>query len=173
MGPGTLILAGANTYTGSTTVTGGLLSFTSTAAIPSGAGNITINSGGAVLVHGAYTAVMDWLNSNAVNTASTGALALLGTSSEAITMGSYATLSLGASGAATYNGVLVPAGTIYRLGGGGGTLTFAPALTGGNSLAVTGPGTIVLTNTNNTYTGGTTLSSGQLNINAAPLAPAH
>ena len=119
-----------------------------------------------MLVGGAYRHVMDWLNSNDINPASTGALALIGGSSETINMGSYASLSLGASGAATYNGTLTPAGAVYRLGGGGGTLTFASALTGSNSLAVTGPGTVVLTSTNNTYSGGTTLSCGQLNINA-------
>ena len=76
---------------------------------------------------------------------------------------SYASLSLGASGAATYSGALTPAGAIYRLGGGGGTLTFASALTGSRSLVVTGPGTVVLTK-NNTYSGGTTISSGALEL---------
>ena len=67
-------------------------------------------------------------------------------------MGSYASLSLGASGAATYSGILTPAGATYRLGGGGGTLYFASALTGSNSLAVSGSGTVVLTSTGDTYT---------------------
>ena len=166
-GTGTLTLGGANTYTGGTTVNGGLLDLTSNWAVPSGTGTITINSGGAVLVGDAYTTVTGWLGSHNINTASTGALALTGTSSETINMGSYANLSLGASGAATYNGVLTPAGNTYRLGGGGGMLTFTPALTGSYSLVVAGPGTVVLTNTNNTYSGGTTLSAGHLNINTA------
>ena len=76
-------------------------------------------------------------------------------------MGSYASLSLGASGAATYSGTLTPAGTTYRLGGGGGTLTFTPSLTGSRSLAVSGPGTVVLTRSN-TYTGGTSVQVGIL-----------
>ena len=161
-GPGTLILGGSNTYTGGTTVSGGLLEFSSGQAIPSGSGNITINSGGAVLVAGVYPTVTGWLNSGNIASASAGALALMGTDSEAITMGSYASLSLGASGAATYSGALTPAGSIYRLGGGGGTLTFTPAITSG-SLAVSGPGIVVLTAAN-TYPGSTTVSAGTLSI---------
>ena len=56
-------------------------------------------------------------------------------------MGSYASLSLGASGNVTYSGTLTPSGSTYNLGGGGGTLTFTPAMTGATSLNVSGPGT--------------------------------
>ena len=170
-GTGMLVLGGSDTYTGGTTVNSGLLDFATPSAVPTGAGSISINSGGVVLVVGAYTTVMGWLNSSTINPASAGALALAGTSSEAITMGSYASLSLGASGAATYNGVLTPSGTTYRLGGSsGGTLTFASALTGSNSLAVTGSGIIILTGTNNTFSGGTTVGGGTLQLgNAAAL----
>ena len=105
-----------------------------------------------------------WLGSNDLNTASAGALALTGTSSETINMSGYTSLSLGASGAATYSGALTPAGSTYRLGGGGGTLTFASALTGSRSLAITGPGTVVLTTTANTYSSGTTITSGALQL---------
>ena len=117
-----------------------------------------------MLVAGAYPTVTGWLGSNDINPASAGALALTGTSSETINMGSYANLSLGASGAATYNGAITPAGTTYLFGGAGGTLTLASALTGSNSLTVVGPGTVVLTGTNNSYSGGTTLSGGTLQV---------
>ena len=80
-------------------------------------------------------------------------------------MGSYTVLSLGASGNDTYSGILTPSGTTYHLGGGGGTLTFTPAITGARSLNVSGPGTVVLTNIANTYTGGTTVSAGTLQLN--------
>ncbi len=162
-GLGTVVLSGTNAFTGMTQVNSGLLDFTSTLALPSNTGSITINLGGAVLVGGAYTTISGWLGSNDITTASAGALALTGSSSETITMSGYASLSLGASGAALYNGALTSAGTTYRLGGGGGTLTFASALTGSNSLAVTGPGTVVLTKSN-TYSGGTTISSGALQL---------
>ena len=72
-----------------------------------------------------------WLNGGKINTASNGGLALIGTSNESINMAGYPLLSLGAAlPGTTYSGVLTPAGTTYYLGGGGGTLTFTPNLTG-------------------------------------------
>ncbi len=162
-GLGTVVLSGTNAFTGSIQASSGVLEFTSPSALPSNTGSISINSGGAVLVGGAYATVTGWLGSNEITTASAGALALTGASSETISLTGYASLSLGASGAATYNGALTPAGAVYRLGGGGGTLTFASALTGSRSLVVTGPGTVVLTKSN-TYSGGTTISSGALEL---------
>ena len=158
---GTLVLAASNSYTGGTTVNGGILEFASTAAIPSGTGNITVNSGGALLVGGAYSTVTGWLGGGYISTASAGALALTGTSNETISMGSYASLSLGASGTATYSGTLTPSGSTYNLGGGGGTLRFTSAMTGTQSLNVSGPGSVVLT-ASNTYTGGTSVEAGIL-----------
>ena len=167
-GNGTLILNGANTYSGGTKVNGGLLEFGASGDIP-GTGNITINGGGALVVAGAYTTAATWLTSNKIATSSAGALALVGADNETVSMGSWASLSLGASGAATFSGTLTPAGTTYELGGGGGTLTFSPTLTGSYSVAITGPGTVVLSSGSNTYNGGTTVSGGTLqagNINA-------
>ncbi len=169
VGPGTLILGGANTYGGGTTVNGGLLEFASASANPGGIGSIIINSGGAVAVGGAYTTVTGWLGSSNIASISSGALALIGNSSETINMNdysAYATISFGASGAATYNGAFTPTGNTYNLGGGGGTLTFASALTDDdtNALVVNGPGTVILTNTGNAYSGGTTISSGTLQL---------
>ena len=161
-GLGTVVLSGGNSYSGGTQVNSGLLDFTGPSALPSTTHGVSINLGGTVVVAGAYTTVTGWLGSNRINTASAGALALTGNSSETITLTGYASLSLGASGADTYSGALTPAGGVYRLGGGGGTLTFASALTGSRSLVVTGPGTVVLTKSN-TYSVGTTISSGALN----------
>ncbi len=76
----------------------------------------------------------------------------------------YSTLSLGATGSRTYAGALTPAGSTYYLGGGGGTLYLSNvnAVTGsGKSLVISGPGLVVL-QSNNDYTGGTTLNSGTL-----------
>ncbi len=165
-GNGLLLLSGPNTYNGGTQIDAGNLVFSSTGAIPStsGSGQITINSSGALNVAGAYTTVTGWLGSKQINPNSTGALAISGSSNETINMGAYANLALGAvAPGATYSGALTPAGSGYRLGGGGGTLHVTSNLSGPNSLVVdsTGPGIVVLSGTN-TYTGATSVISGTL-----------
>ena len=163
-GAGLLTLSGSNTFTGTTTLSAGNLAYASLSAVSS-TSNILINSPGAVNVGGPYPTVMGWLNSNLVNPASTGILALAGSSNESVSMAGYSGLSLGAvAGGATYGGSLTPAGSTYCLGGGGGALTVSTALTGGNGLAAFGAGaggTLILTGSNS-YSGGTTIGSGGL-----------
>ena len=86
LGMGTLILSGANTYSGGTTINGGVLQFDNSGALPS-TGGITINAGGALAVAGAQTTAMGWLGSGKIATSSAGALALVGTMAETISMG--------------------------------------------------------------------------------------
>ncbi len=168
---GTLILNGLNTYGGGTTVQAGVLQFGS-GAVPS-TGSITINSAGALNVAGAFTTVSGWLGSGKIATGSTGVIALTGGSSETINMAGFSNLMLGASANSTYSGALTPAGGTYRLGGGGATLTLNTVnqLNSGNSLVVgatgatSSTGTVALTASNN-FTGGTTINSGTLQINA-------
>ena len=157
---GTLTLTGTNTYSGGTTINGGNMVFSSSSALPT-TGTILINAGGVLNVTGAYTTVATWLGSWRISTSSTGTLALTAANSETIGMGSYTGLSLGATGSYTYSGTLTPAGTTYRLGGGGGTLTVSSVLSGARSLVV--HGNVVLTGTN-TYSGVTTISAGTLQL---------
>ena len=63
-----------------------------------------------------------------------GTIALNGaTSSTNLNFTGYTSLSLGSLGSSTYSGTLTPAGRTYHLGGGGGTLTFASAMTAGRA----------------------------------------
>ena len=55
-GPGTLILDGANTYGGGTTVTSGTVQVGNVGALGAGAGNLTVNAG-TVDLHGFSPAV--------------------------------------------------------------------------------------------------------------------
>jgi autotransporter-associated beta strand protein len=98
---------------------------------------------------------------------------LAANSSEPISMGSYASLSIGATGNYTYSGELTPAtaNNTYRFGGGGGTLTVTGNLvdkttspTATRSLVVNGK--VTLTGVN-TYSGATTVNSGALTLSGS------
>ena len=148
-GPGTLVLTGSNTYSGATTVAGGLLALSNTGAVPPGTGNIAINFGG--VLAGGYGTISGWLSSNKIVGSSAGVLALTGTDTGTVSMASFPSLVVGAAGAATFSGSFTPAGSAYCLGGGGGALTFSTALTGGNSLVAFGGGsggTLILSGSN-------------------------
>ncbi len=167
VGSGTVSLSGTNTYTGGTTVSAGNLVLGSPASIPA-TGKILIQSGGALDVSGAYSTVTAWLNAGAIAPASAGALALTSISNENINLatagsGTYTSISLGSVGANTYSGTLTPAGNTYYLGGGGGTLVMADnaALVAARGLVVNGNVTLA---GSNSYSGGTTLDAGTLNI---------
>jgi autotransporter-associated beta strand protein len=164
-GTGLLTLTNSSSrsnYRGGTVINEGNLLYATTASHPT-TGATTINSGGALVAGGAYTTVSDWLNSSrgTINTSSTGSLALAANNSEAINLASYPSLSIGAAaGSYTYSGTLTPANSIYRFGGGGGTLTVSSALTGASrQLQVNGKGAVVLSGAN-TYQGGTTIDRG-------------
>lgn len=177
-GAGTTILGGTITFNGSTQVNAGNLEFNAyDSSLPTG--SITVNAG-AVAV--GPTWISQFLAANpgnttpitssflgAINTGSIGALALTGDTSENLDFssndpyGGFSNLSLGAIGTVNYTGTLTPNGTTYFLGGGGGTLNFHSTLVdqgSPTSLVVANSGTVVLTNSNSTYSGGTIISSG-------------
>ena len=172
-GSGWTQLTGTNTYAGGTLINDGVLGFASTSAIPvsSASGGITINSGGALVVTGAYSSVAGWLGSGKITTNSTGALALgAGNASDVMDFtvaggGVYSNLFIGALSGSP----LLLTGTLkfynddYKLGGGGGTLVVTNNLSG-NSLTVGQAGT---TATNTVYLeGANTFSGATLNSNA-------
>ena len=167
---GTLILSGDNTAaTGDIGVTGGVVQFDTTDSINGGAYNVlnrdvTVTSPGAVVFGSSFGAgnIPDAL-ANRIVASSTGAIAAdnyAGTNFDFNTAGLTAA-TLGAVGNVTYTGTLTPNGTTYRLGGGGGTLTMGSAMTGGNSVIISGNVNLAAANT---YTGSTTLTSGIANL---------
>jgi len=169
-GSGNLVLSGATTYTGTTAVNAGMLQFGSS-TFSAAARSVTVADGVGATVAAGYAINNSFLNRLAENgNAYTVALALASGNALDFSSSTGATLpnaSLGATGTYTYSGTLTPNGTTYRLGGGGGTLTVSSALTGGgDSLVVTGPGTVILSGTNS-YGGATTVSSGSLQFASA------
>ena len=134
MGAGTTILSGPNTFSGTTTLSAGNLEFNSydSSLLP---GSITVGAGtavaaGSAFISGSPSGTLAGSFLPLIATSSAGTIALAADNSENLNLSSFNAASLGAIGAATYNGTLTPNGSTYRLGGGGGTLTFAGAMAG-------------------------------------------
>ncbi|MCW6528634.1 autotransporter-associated beta strand repeat-containing protein [Sphingomonas sp. MMSM20] len=181
---GTLVLTGANSYTGGTAVNGGMLRISGDANLGDAAGGLsldggtlnttaTFNSNRAVTLAGAGTFRSDGSTALTLDTAITGGGAL--------TKDGAGTLVL--AGDNIYaGGTTIAAGTL-QLGSGGtsGSITgdvldngmlafnraddqvFAGTITGSGSVSQTGTGTTILT-ADNSYTGGTVISAGALRL---------
>jgi outer membrane autotransporter protein len=163
---GTLVLSGTNTYTGGTTISAGTLQLGNGGTSGSVAGNILNN--GTLAFNRSDTASFDGVISGngAVQQMGPGVTALTGTNTySGITTILNGTLQVG-------NG-----GTTGTLGSGAVTVTtpgtlafnrtdsniYAGVVSGSGKLAQNGTGTTVLTGAN-TYTGGTTINAGTLQI---------
>ncbi len=190
VGAGTLVLSGANSYSGATSVAqgtlvlsgdnsaaaggmavnGGVVRFESPASINGTARNVTNNAGGVVVFGPSFGAGnIPSALSDRIAESSAGVIAAdnyAGTDFDFHAAGLTAAY-LGAVDNVTYTGTLTPNGTTYRLGGGGGMLAVS------NTNAVTGAGHALIVNGNvtlasaNDHTGGTTLSAGTLIIGDA------
>ncbi len=185
VGAGTLVLAGSNTYSGGTNINAGTLVFANTAALPA-SGSVAVANG--ATIGAGWMFDQSFLSGISASSLTNTFTVALGTSNgnsldfSGATGANLAFASLGAYANSTYSGTLTPNNNTYRLGGGGATLTFDSVLSDGsspNSVVVNGPGMVVLNNgLANTYTGGTTITGGTLNINSdsalgtAPASPA-
>ncbi|HEY2414903.1 MAG TPA: autotransporter-associated beta strand repeat-containing protein [Pirellulaceae bacterium] len=164
-GTGTLILIGANTYGGTTTISAGTLQIGNGSAGGT-PGTGAIGNSGALVINLSGSLTLPNLISGA------GSLSLIGSGIVFLTAAdtytgpttiSSGTLQLGTgggsvtigSGAITNNGALV----INR----GGSLTLSNAITSSGSFSLIGSGTVILTGPDN-FSGTTTISSGTLQI---------
>jgi autotransporter-associated beta strand protein len=142
VGTGTMVLSGVNTYSGATNTTSGILRAGNAAAFGTTAGGVSISDG----------AVVD-LNGQAIG-------------AEAFTVNGTGISSGGAlvnnSGTAASLSGAVTMGTASSIGG-SGSLTLSGALSGAFALTKVGTGTTVLTG-NNTYSGGTSIANGSLQL---------
>ena len=164
-GTGTWILAGVNSYTGTTSVNAGVLIIQNSSAL--GTGSATVNSLGALqLQSGSGITVANALNLASIGVNNDGAL-------------------LNVSGSNTYSGAITltadsrinsDAGTLYLTSGsialgsktltvGGGANTVVSSILSGSSggLNKDGTGTVYLTNSNS-FTGGISVSTGTLSV---------
>jgi fibronectin-binding autotransporter adhesin len=154
-GPGLLVLAGTNTYSGLTSITSGTLRGTgsnSTAGGTTLATSVLQLGRDNPLASGTLTLTSGTLSSDS-GTARTLANPVL--------FGGNVTL-----GDATNNGALTLAGsgsgTAMRTLTVPGVVQLTGSLTGGLGITKSGPGVLTITSTANNYTGGTTLNAGRI-----------
>ncbi len=136
-GTGTLIVSGANTYTGATALSAGTLQLGATNAVPSG-GAVTVSAGAIFDLHGFSDAIGSLAGAGTVTSGAAGAVVL--------TAG-------GNNGSTTFSGVIQNgSGTVALTKTGTGTLTFSGANTYSGATTVSAG---VLDVQNNTALGAT------------------
>ena len=131
-GTGTWVITNAgNTYSGGTFINGGVLQVNAAGALGGSGRNVTVAGGGVLTLGYVPSGSFQTDVLSRLSTSSSGVLALGASTSENFDFSSggnnFSALSLGSTPAnATYTGTLTPNANTYRLGGGGGTLTFNP-----------------------------------------------
>ena len=161
---GTLVLGGANTYAGDTTVSGGTLKITNTLAIPSGTGKGNVSMTGTLDLGGNAITINGLAGSGAITSSVAGAAGITigandqgGTFSGAIGNGG-GTVSITKTGSAT----LILSGTSTYSGGttiSGGILSIGTDLNLGAAPGAATPGSLVIN-------GGTLATSATMTLNS-------
>ena len=164
-GTGTLTLSGANTYTGATTITSGVLNIQNSAALGAIAGGTSVSSGAALQLQGGIIVGAEPLTLNGSGISSDGALRnISGNNSFAGTVlfGSGSTIASD-SGTLTLSGGIVNGGFTSTFRGIASILE-SGVISGTGGLVKNDSGTLTL-NGVNTYTGGTTINGGTIIAN--------
>ena len=168
-GTGTLTLSGANTFTGGTTISAGVLNIQNNSALGTAGTGTTVAAGSALQLQNNITVTGEALTLNGTGIASDGALRNISgnnTWTGAITLGSApgATIQSDAGLLTISGGITGNTRTVTVQGAGDTTLSGIIGTTTGG-LVKNNAGTLTLSG-NNTFTGATTLNGGTVSINA-------
>ena len=144
VGSGTLTLSGNNTYSGITSNNGGTIILGHANGLGASSAGTVINSGYTLDLNG-QSSVAEPLVLNGTGVSSAGAL-------------------INSSGTAASHSGAISLNSASSIGG-AGNATLSGVISGANALTKVGAGTFTLS-ANNTYSGGTTISAGTLQIGA-------
>ncbi|HYR76789.1 MAG TPA: autotransporter-associated beta strand repeat-containing protein, partial [Pyrinomonadaceae bacterium] len=163
---GTLTLSGANTYTGTTTISAGVVNIQNATALGTTAAGTTVASGARLEVQGDIAVGAEALTINGTGGGSGALLNVSGSNSwaGAITLGSASTIG-STAGTLTGTGGITNGGFLLTVAGAGNTTLSTTAISGTGGLTKTDGGTLTLSAAN-TYTGATDINGGVVSIAA-------
>ena len=169
-GNGTLVLSGANTYTGTTTVSQGNLNIQNATALGATGNGTTVLNGASLQIQGGITTA-EPLTLNGTGSASNGALENVSgtnTVSGTVTLSGATLFAADTGSTLTVSGAIKTTTSNVTVGGGGNlTLSGIIGLSGDvGSLTKNGTGTLTLSAAN-LFSGGTTINSGTVVAAAA------
>ena len=160
---GKLILTGANTYSGGTSIQNGTIQIQNTSGLGSGA--VTVASGATLELSNTGGTVANAFTVNGSGVSSNGAIdnvAGNNTLSRAVALGSDSRINSDA-GTLTLSGGVTGTNANLSLGGTGNINVSSAIATGAGGVTKDGSGTVTFSGAN-TYTGTTTVNSGTLNL---------
>ncbi len=169
-GNGVATLTRSNSYTGTTTVSGGILNISNSDALGSSAAGTTVSSSATLQLQGNINVAAEALTLNGTGVNAAGALNNLSgnnTWGGALSLGSASRIQSQAGTLTISNASAITGATFgLTVGGYGNTKIDSVIGTTSGTLTKDGYGKLTLT-ASNTYTGLTTISSGVLNIQKA------
>ena len=167
-GAGTMVLSGANTYAGVTTVSAGVLNVQDASALGTTAGGTTVSSGAALQIQNNSVIGNEALTLSGTGVGSTGALRnISGTNSlsGAVTLAANTQINSDA-GSLTLSGGITGTNRTLTVDGAGDLALTGALTTGTGALVKNGAGTLALAGVAS-YTGVTTLNAGTLRLDAS------